>query len=354
MGLFDKLERRLERTVNGAFAKAFRAEVQPVEIASAMRRAMDNRASSISKNQRPIVPNVFDVELSQGDFERLTAYREELSDELIASALEHVDTQRYTAGGPVAVTFSENTELETGVFHIRSSTAKNVENLEPVRPAERDEPESAQQGGDQQAYDYGGYPDPGATQRGGDPSQWPTDSADQRPEPQAGPDAPTSAAPLAPHAQPTQHAQPDAYPQPGAYAQPTQQSHPGQPGAHAQPTQQAQPPAAAPKPPPPPRPKKQRPWLDIDGERYPLLSAMTIIGRDDSADVILDDPGISRQHSEIRVTYDGPHLVATLRDLGSTNGTYVNGDPVSRARLIDGDRITVGRTTFTIHMGGRR
>ena len=321
MGLFDKLERRLERTVNGAFAKAFRAEVQPVEIASAMRRAMDNRASSISKNQRPIVPNVFDVELSQGDFERLTAYREELSDELIASALEHVDTQRYTAGGPVAVTFSENTELETGVFHIRSSTAKNVENLEPVRPAERDEPESAQQGGDQQAYDYGGYPDPGATQRGGDPSQWPTDSADQRPEPQAGPDAPTSAAPLAPHAQPTQHAQP---------------------------------PAAAPKPPPPPRPKKQRPWLDIDGERYPLLSAMTIIGRDDSADVILDDPGISRQHSEIRVTYDGPHLVATLRDLGSTNGTYVNGDPVSRARLIDGDRITVGRTTFTIHMGGRR
>lgn len=337
MGLFDKLERRLERTVNGAFAKAFRAEVQPVEIASAMRRAMDNRASSISKNQRPIVPNVFDVELSQGDFERLTAYREELSDELIASALEHVDTQRYTAGGPVAVTFSENTTLETGVFHIRSSTAKHVENLEPVRPAEPDEPESpAPQGGDQQAYDYGGYPDPGATQRGDDPSQWPTDSADQRPEPQAGPDAPTSAAPLAPHAQPTQHA------------------HPGQQPPHAQPTQQAQPPAATPKPPPPPRPKKQRPWLDIDGERYPLLSAMTIIGRDDSADVILDDPGISRQHSEIRVTYDGPHLVATLRDLGSTNGTYVNGDPVSRARLIDGDRITVGRTTFTIHMGGRR
>lgn len=295
MGLFDKLEKRLENTVHGTFAKVFRAEVQPVEIASAMRRAMDNRASSIGKNQRPIVPNVFDIELSRGDFERLTTYREELSDELIASAMEHADTQSYTAGGPVAVTFTENTTLETGVFHIRPSTAKHVENLDPVHPAEAE---------------------PGTSAAA--PEEWPTQA------PQAG-------------SAPTDRGLGSAY---AASEQPTQQAGP--------------PPVAEPTKPPPPRPKKQRPWLDLDGERYPLLSARTTIGRDDRADIILDDPGISREHSEIRVTYDGPHLVATLRDLDSTNGTYVNGDPVGRARLLDGDRITIGRTTFTIRMGGRR
>ena len=45
MGLFDKVERGLERAVNSAFAKAFKSEVQPVEIASAIRRAMDDRAA---------------------------------------------------------------------------------------------------------------------------------------------------------------------------------------------------------------------------------------------------------------------------------------------------------------------
>lgn len=303
MGLFDKLERRLEQTVNGAFAKAFRAEVQPVEIASAMRRAMDNRASSISRGQRPIVPNVFDVELSTGDFERLTAYRDELSDELVASAMEHADTQRYTAGGPVAVTFTENVALETGVFHVRPSTAKNVENLEPLHPAE--------------------------------PSDEPGREAALRAEPQeqASPNAPGRLG--------------------AAYAQAEQgDSSPDTVAAPHPPESQPTPSSAAPKP--PPRPRKARPWLDLDGERYPLLSARTTIGRDDSADIILDDPGISRLHSEVRVTYDGPHLVVTLQDLDSTNGTYVNGDPVSRARLLDEDRITIGRTTFTLRMGGRR
>src|SRR5680860_1215256 len=45
VGLFDRVERGLERAVHGVFAKAFKAEVQPVEIAAAMRRAMDDRAA---------------------------------------------------------------------------------------------------------------------------------------------------------------------------------------------------------------------------------------------------------------------------------------------------------------------
>lgn len=355
MGLFDKFEQRLERTVNGAFAKAFRSEVQPVEIASAMRRAMDNRATSIGKNQRPIVPNVFDVELSSGDFARLTAYRDELSDELVASALEHADTQRYTAGGPVAVTFSENPELETGVFEVHPATAKHVDGLEAVRPAEPDDGP-----GDHHQHDSADAPEPDHAPAAQAPSQAPVDGASARSEaPHAGGtplpgtkgDTWFADRSAAPHQQ-AGHGQQSPAPAP-AQVQP--QAPAVQPPSSQQPSMQpatAQPAAPA-KPPRTPR-RAPRPWLEIDGERYPLTTALTVIGRDDSADIVLDDPGISRQHTEFRVTHDGPHLIVSLRDLGSTNGTFVNGDPVSRARLMDGDRVTVGRTTFTIHMGGRR
>ena len=56
MGLFDKVEKGLERSVNRAFAKAFRSEVQPVEIASAIRRAMDDKAAAMGPG-RTMVPN---------------------------------------------------------------------------------------------------------------------------------------------------------------------------------------------------------------------------------------------------------------------------------------------------------
>ena len=93
----------------------------------------------------------------------------------------------------------------------------------------------------------------------------------------------------------------------------------------------------------------QRPWLDVDGDHYPLLAAITILGRDNSADVILDDPGISRQHTEIRVTSDGPHLIANIRDLGSTNGVLVNDQKIGRAELRDGDKIVIGVTELIYH-----
>jgi pSer/pThr/pTyr-binding forkhead associated (FHA) protein len=106
---------------------------------------------------------------------------------------------------------------------------------------------------------------------------------------------------------------------------------------------------------PPAQPRRvnpaDRPWLDVDGERYPLMGAITVLGRDDVADIILDDPGISRRHSEIRVTQDGPHTVATIRDLGSTNGTFVGGERITSTHLEDGDRITVGRTSVTFRAG---
>jgi hypothetical protein len=97
----------------------------------------------------------------------------------------------------------------------------------------------------------------------------------------------------------------------------------------------------------------RRPWLDVDGHAYPLLGPVTIVGRGDDADVVLDDPGVSRRHAEIRVTTDGPHLVTHIRDLGSTNGTFIDGNRVTGAELREGNSITLGRTRLTFRSGER-
>ncbi len=123
MGLFDRVEARLERAVNGVFAKAFRAEVQPVEIASAIRRAMDDRASVVGKG-RSLVPNIFQIELSGTDFDRLSQDEAALKDELVAAAMEHADSQHYQPGGPFDIAFDVDDTLETGVFRVRPATAK--------------------------------------------------------------------------------------------------------------------------------------------------------------------------------------------------------------------------------------
>ena len=83
----------------------------------------------------------------------------------------------------------------------------------------------------------------------------------------------------------------------------------------------------------------------VGGERrFELAEGVAVVGRTKECDVpILDDPSISRRHAEIRVT-EGDYWIV---DLGSTNGTEVNGKRVSRLRLGNGDRITVGQTTLT-------
>ena len=61
MGLLERFEDSLDRLVNGAFARAFKAEVQPVEIAAALQREMDDRAAVIDR-ERTVIPNVFFIE----------------------------------------------------------------------------------------------------------------------------------------------------------------------------------------------------------------------------------------------------------------------------------------------------
>lgn len=290
MGVFDRLERGLERAVKQPFARIFKAEVQPVEIASAVRGAMDDRAAVLGPG-RTMVPNVFTIELAGSDYERLSSYASALTDELVAAAEDHADAQRYVAPGPFEVRLSSGEDLETGIFR--------------VRPAAKDG-RSARSGG---GREHGGR-EHGAREYADAHPREQDELAAYRPEPRRPADRLVERPPA-------------ERPQPPTREVPSQRL---------------------------PRGRAPRPALEIDGRRVPLTAAVTTLGRDESADLVLDDPGISRRHAEVRIRNDGPHLQVLLRDLGSTNGTYLNGDQVGDEELRDGDRITMGRTSLTFRL----
>jgi hypothetical protein len=85
-----------------------------------------------------------------------------------------------------------------------------------------------------------------------------------------------------------------------------------------------------------------------DGRNYPLGVGSTVIGRGDQASFRLADVGASRQHA--RLDYDGRQVVLT--DLGSANGTMVNGHRISTATLNPGDEILIGTTRLTFRTDG--
>jgi hypothetical protein len=88
------------------------------------------------------------------------------------------------------------------------------------------------------------------------------------------------------------------------------------------------------------------PVLDIGGKRYPITRSHTVIGRGSDADITVDDSGISRKHVE--VLWDGTR--AQVNDLGSTNGSLLNGNPVSKAPLTPDSVIDIGRTRIVFRV----
>ena len=125
MGGLQRLENRLEQMISGAFAKAFRSAVQPVEISAALQRECDNNAQILSRDRR-LVPNDFHVELAQSDLDRLAPYDSALADELARQLKTHADQQSYVFPGPVTIGFEAAEDLTTGRFRIRSRAQAKV------------------------------------------------------------------------------------------------------------------------------------------------------------------------------------------------------------------------------------
>ena len=134
-GVLQRFEQRLEGAVTGAFARALRSAVQPVEIAAALQREIDNSTHILSRERR-LVPNDFSVELSTSDYERLAPFGGTLASELSTLVHEHVTEQRYTLSGPVAIAFKQSGELSTGRFRVRSSTNAAVTPVQGQRMTE--------------------------------------------------------------------------------------------------------------------------------------------------------------------------------------------------------------------------
>jgi Protein of unknown function (DUF3662)/FHA domain len=106
-------------------------------------------------------------------------------------------------------------------------------------------------------------------------------------------------------------------------------------------------------PTPPPDPTVARPltpWLEVNGAKHELVPPGILIGRGSEADLQVIDPGVSRRHAEIRVAFIGRRYTVTLHDLGSTNGTLVDGTRASFSTLAEGSAVTVGNTILTIHI----
>ncbi len=281
MGVLKRFEQRLEGLVNGTFAKVFKSEVQPVEIAGALQRECDNNAT-IWNRERTVVPNDFVVELSASDHERLSPYAAQLGEELSGMVRDYAKQQRYTFMGPIKVHLEKADDLDTGLYRVRSRTLASSES-QPQAGARPSYGQAPPQAPAQRAAGYG-YP----------------------PQPAAPPAMP-----------PVPAGPPGARP---GYASVTRLPGTGDaPGGAA------------------------RRWIEINGTRHQLSRPSVVLGRSTEADVRIDDPGVSRRHCEIRVgspsviedlgstngiVVDGQHTPrATLRDgsrivVGSTTIVY--------------------------------
>ncbi len=125
MGGLHRFEHKLEQAISGVFARTFRSAVQPVEIAAALQRELDNQAQVLSR-QRRLVPNAFSVELAQSDLDRLGPYDSALAAELAEQLQEHADLQSYVFPGPIRIQFEAAADLGTGRFRVLSKAEATV------------------------------------------------------------------------------------------------------------------------------------------------------------------------------------------------------------------------------------
>jgi hypothetical protein len=123
MGL-QGFERRLERLVEGTFAKAFRSGLQPVEIARRMVRELDStRTIGVHGT---VAPNHVTVSLAVDDFEHFESFSETLIRELADAAREHARDERYHFLGPVHVEIVVDEHLRRGEFDVDAVIAEGL------------------------------------------------------------------------------------------------------------------------------------------------------------------------------------------------------------------------------------
>lgn len=230
MGVLQDFERRLEGAVEGFFARAFRSDLQPIELAKAIRRYAED--TQYVTEEGVLVPNVYRFQLNPRDLERFESFDTSLRKELGEVVAQSAREREWRLRGPVLVRLEADDEVAYGRFELAGR-------VEPVEEPDR-------------------------------PPTRPADSSDN-----------------------------------GGLAV-------ARPGA--------------------------------GGRATPLTGPRLTVGRLASCDVVLDDPTVSREHAAF-VHRNGDWW---LVDLGSTNGTLVNGRAASEQRVSAGDRIEFGEATLEL------
>jgi hypothetical protein len=246
------IEQKIEALFEGIFGRAFRTNVQPVELARKLAKEMDDhRTISVS---RVYVPNEYTIYLSPNDREQFEGYETSLVSELEEYLAEHARRESYALLTPPRVKVETDDDLELGEFGIATRM------VQPRgRRAAEDEPASQRQ--------------PAATM---------------------------------------------------IYKQATEAVSAEDLGM-----------------------ERENVSLSWNGRSHSVDKPRLLLGRSRECEIQLADPNVSRRHAELRqegATY-------WIVDLDSTNGIEVNGKRVKRAKLADGDTITLGSTDVRFSRG---
>ena len=131
MGFLDSVERGLEKAVNGAFARTFRSGVQPVEIASGLRRELDIHSVIVDRD-RVLTANQFTVRVSPEDAERLAQHGSTLTEELEGVINKHAREQGYQLLAPPFVAIEADDTMTRGLLQIDAAKPDNRVSWEPA------------------------------------------------------------------------------------------------------------------------------------------------------------------------------------------------------------------------------
>ena len=400
MGRVGRFERRLQGMVGDASARVFGGSVVPQEITGALKREAEDQVQELAGG-RQLAPNRFTLMLSPHDLDRIAGDDvARVVDDLSNAVARHLTDQGLDTFGEVVVFLERSEALHTGQFRTRSVVDPDASRRDAVRARNAGEaPMSPQPGhpeenghygydlgnpgygqqtyapqqgydqrrgggydqGEQEGYGQQGYPQQGYGQQqgGGYPQQgygqpqgggYPQQGYGQQPQ---GYDQGYAQQGQGGYGGQQAYAQPgygqpgydQGYGQQGGYQQPYDQGYDGgydphqqgygQQGGYGQ---------------------QQGGWggypqqltatISLDdgsGRSYQLTEGTHVIGRGQDSAFRLPDTGVSRRHLEI--SWDGQH--AMLTDLGSTNGTTVNGQPVQQPwQLNDGDVVRVGHSSL--------
>jgi hypothetical protein len=411
VGRVERFDRRLESLVGNTFARMFGGKVVTQEVALALERESEDNVRELAGG-RLLAPNHYIVSLGSEDHSRLAGDEQRVTTVLGEAVAQHLAEHGWETYGDVVVSLERNEALHTGQFKTRSSvdpdvSARGVANPgRPARPSNAGDPAMSQppgygqydqgdpygqqhggqygygqqgqpgydqgggyggQPGYDQGYGQGGQPgydqgygqggQPGYDQgygQGGQPGYEQNGGYGGQPGYDQGYGQGGQPGYDQGYGQGGQPGYDQGYGQGGGYG--------GQPGYGGPPPQGGggYPPQGGPDPyaqqgyaPPAVQGGNRQvaATLQLDdgsNRSYSLKQGGNVVGRGQDADFRLPDTGVSRRHLEI--TWDGQS--ATLADIGSTNGTTVNGTPVQTWQLADGDVIRVGHSSLVFRTQG--